>query len=178
MSKIHLIQTRPLSFPAERVWQALADFGHIHYFNPMVETSPLLDERSSGIGASRHCQGPGGLSIVEEVIDWQEGRSYTVAIRKTTMPIHNATATMAVRAGEAGTSIASLGTSYEPRFGLLGRLLDWILLRHIMTFGFARILKGLETHLRTGRWIGLSGRPQQAVIADSRADLAAGTPIA
>ena len=178
MNKVHVIQSRPIPFPAERVWQALADFCHIHYFNPIVETSPLLGERSSGIGASRHCQGPGGLSLVEEVTDWQEGRSYTVAIRKTTMPIQNTTTTMAVRADKADTSIVSLGTSYEPRFGLLGRLLDWIVLRHIMTFGFARILKGLETHLRTGRWIGLSGRPQQAVTAESKTDLAAGAPIA
>jgi hypothetical protein len=155
-----VIQSRTIPATAERVWQALADFGGIHQFNPMVERVEVLSEKERGLGASRRCVLYDRRSLEEQVIDWREGSSYTVSIEASGIPIKNVTTSLSVAPAGRGSSVVTMESTYQPRFGPLGSLLDVLMTRGMLSKAFARVLKGLEDHLSTGRLIGKNGRPE------------------
>lgn len=134
--------------PADVAWSALREFGDIDVFNPNLKESHLLpDSPAHGLGAQRHCTLSDGKNYIrEEVIDWQEGSSYTVDIYEGTMPLRTAQATLRVTPKGAHACEVSMSLSYEPKFGALGALLDVVMLRRMMLGSCARVLEGLKEH--------------------------------
>ncbi len=127
------------------VWALLKDFQHIDAFNPNLSRSSHIGGTPlEGIGAERRCELKDGRNWIEErVIDWRPDESYTVEIYAGTMPIHNVRTTLAVTRNDAG-SRAVMKISYTPKLGLLGRLLDHLLLRRKMIELMRNVLEGLE----------------------------------
>ena len=62
-----------VNIPAMKVWEVLGDFSSIERFSTAVEKSPILDGISSGLGTKRKCDFYDGSSVIEEIIDYQEG---------------------------------------------------------------------------------------------------------
>jgi hypothetical protein len=59
---------------AEKVWQALANFGDICHAHPAVLTSNLTSTQKSGLGATRHCNfAMMGATSEERAVEWREG---------------------------------------------------------------------------------------------------------
>lgn len=137
-----------LQAPAQDAWSALREFGDIYVFNPNLTESHLLEgSPTHGLGARRHCTMSDGKNYIrEEVIDWQEGESYTVDIYEGTMPLRTAQATLRVQPTGAQTCQVSMSLTYEPKFGALGAVLDVVMLRRMMLGSCARVLDGLKEY--------------------------------
>ncbi|PWB83196.1 MAG: hypothetical protein C3F11_07865 [Methylocystaceae bacterium] len=127
------------------VWALLKDFQHIDAFNPNLSRSSHIGGTPlEGVGAERRCELKDGRNWIEErVIDWRPGESYTVEIYAGTMPIRDVRTTLSV-AREGARSCAVMEISYTPKFGLLGQLIDHLLLRRKMTILMLKVLEGLE----------------------------------
>lgn len=140
---------REISSPPEAVWRVLTDFGGIHRWNPNLKHAHLLEgSHSRGLGARRHCLMSDGRNYIrEEVIAWEEGRSYTVSIYEGTMPLERAEATLAVAPSPNGATV-SMTMRYVPKYGWLGWLFDWLMLRWMMRRLCGQVLRGLDQHVR------------------------------
>lgn len=127
------------------VWTLLKDFQHIDAFNPNLSHSFHIGNTPlEGVGAERRCELKDGRNWIEErVVDWRPGESYTVEIYAGTMPIRDVRTTLAVLPHEAG-SRAVMQIDYTPKFGVLGQLLDRLMLRWKMTGLMRSVLEGLE----------------------------------
>jgi len=71
-------QTRVAASP-ERVWAALADFGHISRWADNVDHSTLLTDRRDGVGAVRRVQ-LGRNALLETIVEWEPGSGLAYSV--------------------------------------------------------------------------------------------------
>lgn len=157
MSKI----SKTLSIQArhDRVWEALADYQNIHRFHPSVETVDQLSSEDRGVGAVRRCNFYDGTSIVEQITDWQEGRSLTVELSEFNFPFKAAKARISARPDGDDRTEVTFEMEIAPKYGPLGWLMTNVMMRPMMKGMFGKILAGLELHARTGELVGKDGAP-------------------
>lgn len=136
--------TRKSKASAARAWDLMSDFGAIDAFNPTLKESHLLDGSCEiGLGAERQCTLKDGKNYIHErVVDWQEGRSYRIEVFGGTMPIDDIVAELAVEPEGAG-SVLRMTMQYRPRWGVVGRLVEPVLLRPMMRRTMRRVIGGL-----------------------------------
>lgn len=148
VSTIHV--TRRIKRDAKTVWQTLADFQGISKFNPFLKHSRLLDEHpgACGVGTRRQCDLRFGKTFLrEKVIDWQEGRSYTVHIYESILPLKSLYTTIGITPIGESESDVYMKAEYEPKFYAVGKLFDVVLLRWMMRVMFGGVLKGLDSYV-------------------------------
>lgn len=154
--------TRTINASTSKIWTVLSDYSNIQVFHPNVEYVDQLSEDDRGLGAKRRCNFYDKTSAVEEIIDWNEGKSFTVVITEAVMPVVEATAIMGVNKIDEHHSQVFLEMTYTPKWGILGKIIDVVMLRMAMRRIFAQVLKGLQHHVETGELIG-NGKPTSSV---------------
>jgi carbon monoxide dehydrogenase subunit G len=135
----------------EEVWATIADLGAVQGFHPGVCTSYYTSERRQGVGASRHCDLKPFGSVEERATEWNEGESVTLEIYdgKSMPPFRAAHGKMSVESNGAGT-IARLTLEYEMRYGLLGRVMDRLMVRSRFERMVPAVLAGLKRKMENG----------------------------
>ena len=66
-------RSRRIAASPEQVWEVLAAFDKISDWAPAVDHSSYLTSKSGGVGSSRRVQ-IGRMTLVETVMEWEEGR--------------------------------------------------------------------------------------------------------
>lgn len=145
--------SRSVDLDAPAIWRVLADFGGISKFNPFLSHSAFIGEQNPatcGVGTRRQCDMKvGGSYLREKVVEWKEGKSYTVHIYESMMPVNNLFTTIGVEEDGKYRSRVYMRATYEPKFGIAGAIVDMLFLRWVMRFMFGRVLKGLEQYSAT-----------------------------
>lgn len=155
--------TRTLPFPTEKVWSVLADFGGVHHYSAAVETSPINEGTpESGVGAERYCTFYDGNFFEERVTEAIENKLLGVEIFATSAPMKSAHATFELVPAAGGGTQLSATMDYVVRFGLIGKMMDAMMMRRMMTKSFDGLLRGLEEYMTTGKDIGKGWRPSAA----------------
>jgi hypothetical protein len=123
----------------------MADFANIDFFNPHLTRSYLVEgSPECGLGIERQCDLKDGKGYFRErVIDWQEGRSYTVAIYAGTLPIKDASTTLGLVPKLDGSTRLYMETTYRPRYGFIGVIADHLIIRGTLCRMFIGVLEGL-----------------------------------
>ena len=151
--------SRRISLPAREVWRHLADFSGVARYHPFVETADQLSENNDGVGARRKCNFYDGNSVVERVIEWEQGRRQRIELSEISMPMKRAVAEFnLVQRGERETEV-TMSMNFTPKFGPMGALMGVMMMKPMMRKMFGGILQGLEHHARTGEIIGQGGVP-------------------
>ena len=139
----------------ERVWEALADFGNTYLWSPAVAHSRSTSDIPNGIGATRHCDlNISKASIEERVVDWVENERIRVEIfdGRRTPPFREAWGefTLEEVPGGGGT-LTRLQLHYELKGGILGGVIDRLMVRRQYGKGLKLGLAGLKYHVETGK---------------------------
>jgi hypothetical protein len=136
--------TRKTKASAARAWDLMSDFGAIDAFNPTLKESHLLEGSCDiGLGVERQCTLKDGRNYIQErVVDWQEGRSYRIEVFGGTMPLDDILTELAVETLGTGT-VLRMTMQYRPRWGLLGRLVEPVLLRPMIRRSMRKVIDGL-----------------------------------
>ncbi len=150
--------TRTIKAPSSEIWAVLSDFSNIQMFHPNVQDVDQLSEADRGLGAARRCNFYGGGSAVEKITGWEEGRYFGCTVSGGPAPIQNATAAMGVNKIDSQHSEVYIEMNYVPKWGILGKILNLLVLRFAMQSTFKKVLKGLQLHLETGELIGKNGK--------------------
>lgn len=148
MSKLYRSQT--VSTSADNVWKQLADYEGIGKWNPNLNQSFLLNgSDKQGVGALRQCDLKDGKNwIRERVVEWKEGESYTVDIYEGTMPLKVAKATLGVKSLGNNQSEVFMEMEYTMKMGVVGAMMDVLMMRSMMKKNMDKVLSGLSTSAR------------------------------
>jgi len=145
-----ITQERTMSHARASVWKTLADFGSIHKFYALVDDSCLHEgSAATGMGAARTCHFSDGNKVLERIIDFKENERLVVDIYDGTMPLKTCVVTFSLLDSPRGTSV-TVEAQYELKHGLLGRILDALLVRRKFDGNLALMLAGLDAYLSTG----------------------------
>ena len=129
--------------PQEVVWKAVADFQGIGEFHPYIKTVDLLTENNGGLGSKRTCHFNDGSDIDEEIIEWVEGEKYTINGSNFSLPLKVLHGTVGVRTVD-GMSEAYMKIEYQPKFGLIGKLMSTMLMKRALSKRIEDVLAGLN----------------------------------
>jgi len=139
---------------ADKVWEILNDFGAVEKFSIGVEKSPIIGEKNSGLGSKRHCVFYDKNSVVEEIIEYEEKKSFKVVLTEFSMPMKAMYAGFRVEKLTETTCEVSMYMNFVVKFGPLGALLGMLMIRPVMKGVQKKLLSGLAYHAFTGKTIG------------------------
>lgn len=159
MSKI--VVKRTVRASSTKVWEVISDYQNIFKFHPFVESVDRIGSIERGVGAKRQCNLYNNTHQVEEVIQWDEGKSFLVKAENTS-PFVYLTGGLAVVSIDSSRSELSVDLNYGLKWGLAGKLLDALVLRWALRYPLYKVLKSLDLYLETGEQIGKFGRPVNA----------------
>ena len=134
--------------PVARVWAALADIGSIERWNPSVKESHQTTDGEVTRGAGRHCGLGGKNYLVEEVVTFEPQSRITFRITETNLPFEAADIRFTL-AEETDTTVVTVSPEYLLKFGLLGKILDTLMVRMAYRKGMKDLLQGLKQHVET-----------------------------
>lgn len=151
----HIQESIRVTVPAGKAWTVLNDFGGIERYAPTIERSPILSEQKTGIGAKRKCEFYNDKgSIVEEIVEMQDGESLTLNLTEHGMPMKFMTAQLSVKPIDGETSELSMELDFEVKGGPFGWLLGAVMIRPVMRGAFRKVLRGWAFHAATGETVG------------------------
>jgi ribosome-associated toxin RatA of RatAB toxin-antitoxin module len=135
--------TQKVNASAKDTWAAWDDFANINAFNPNIQKSFLInDSDATGLGAQRRCDLADGKNhILERIIQYSPGQKMVIDIYEGTLPMKQAIATISVAPLGAQTSKVTMSMEFEPKFGLIGRMMIPMMKPQIKGM-LAKLLKG------------------------------------
>lgn len=142
-----------INVSAEKVWGILDDFGGVDNFSVGVEQSPIIGDKNSGLAAKRHCLFYDKSSVVEEIIEYEESKSFKVVLTEFTMPMKAMYAGFKVEKITETSCEVSMYMTFTVKFGPLGALMG-LMMRPVMKGVQKKLLSGLAYHAFTGKNIG------------------------
>ncbi len=137
-----------ISASPEQVWAVLADIGSISVWNPGVEHSEQTNTGDVEVGATRRCELGGKNYLDEEVVVFEPHRRITIRITDTNLPFDSADIRFSLEP-HGGETIVTVSPDYQLKFGLVGRILDKLMVRAQYRKGMRGLLQGLKTHVET-----------------------------
>ena len=140
-----LIREIELVISAEQAWDVLADFENVHAIAPGIKASPLLSEEKDGLGACRRCHfAIGGMSMVETVTSWEEGKSLTVELSEFPMPFHRGDVSLILTPLDNERCLAKAVFDYDMKYGFVGAVINALMLRPMMGMQLSKLLRNIE----------------------------------
>ncbi|WDE05199.1 SRPBCC family protein [Thalassomonas viridans] len=139
---------------AEKVWEILDDFGGVEKFSFGVEKSPIIGDKHSGLGAKRHCIFYDKSGVYEEIVAYQENKSFRVVLSEFSMPLETMYAGFRVEKISETSCEVFMDMEFVVKFGPLGALMGMVMLRPVMKGLQKKMLSGLAYHAVTGKTIG------------------------
>ena len=130
--------------PLATVWAVLADIGSISVWNPGVEASHTTNE-TLGLGGTRHCDLKGNSFLKEEVVKFEPEQALTMRITDSNMPFKYADIRFTLASTDGQTTV-SVSPEYELKYGVIGTLMDKLMVYNMYKKGMAALLKGLKRH--------------------------------
>lgn len=154
----NFIIKRKFNLSSEKIWNGFDDFGGVYKFHPLIEASPTLNEKESGLGCERECQFYDGGAIRERITKYDKGKHMTVEIYEHgPFPMKEAIADVTVNSLGQNKSELIFEMKFKPKYGPVG----WLMGKAMMKPKFKKIINqvfdGLETHITTGKYVGKKG---------------------
>ena len=113
--------TLQVNLSASKIWDTLKDYGGIEKYAPTIKSSSIEGEKSSGIGARRRVTfHHDGSSLIEEIIEYQEGQGYKMNVSELSSPLKSMQAEIKVDKLDDNSSEITMSVSFETNSGPVG----------------------------------------------------------
>lgn len=133
----------------ERVWQLVSQLDQAANYLPEVERVEMRGGATAGEGASRRLYFSGGEQVDETVIRWYEGTGIALQVeqdQQPPFPFADVVFEYNLKGVAADATAVHLSLVYEPRFGLLGQVLDGLLLESREEKKLMAVASGLKQY--------------------------------
>jgi len=153
-----------IAAPREKVWAILTDLPAVQYYNPGVTQARWNSSTREGVGAGRHCDFRSGLNVEERIAAWQPGEYVVIELYagSAVAPISNGRARLTLDRATGGGTAVTMQMAYEPKYGLIGKLMDALMIRKGFRQGIAEVLGGLKHYAETGEPV--NGQPRNTAL--------------
>lgn len=149
----HTEATLKVKVPKHKIWKVLEDFSSVEKFAATIKSSPIIGDVNSGVGAKRLCTFNDGSSLVEEIIDIQEGQGFKMTLSEYSLPLKSMLAEMKVTEIDADSCEIYMSSDFVVKAGPLGWLMGQFVMRPVMKSVFKKVMSGLAYHSVTGERI-------------------------
>ena len=147
MATIHNEVT--INAPVERIWSNLTDLELLEKYDPTVKKSTLISSEKSGIGAKRKVDMIDGKNWFEEkVTAFKPNQALTYELTACTFPVQNLRHSYSFEEVGGQTKVTQM-MEYNVKFGLLGKLLDVLMIRKQSDSGIKKFFAGLKSYTET-----------------------------
>lgn len=144
-----------VDLPRDQVWQRLRDLTKGHYYVPGLKDCRMTTEQKEGVGASRRVCTTSGMEMDETVVEWNEGRGFVIRLHDGDGPpppiFTQARFHYIFEDAPGGKTLFRPTMTYSLKFGLLGRMLDRLLLNAIIRGNMKKVGLGLKRYYETGK---------------------------
>ncbi len=132
--------------PIEQVWETLDDIGSISRWNPGVVRSHVTTDKTRGVGAGGCCDLGGKNYPDEQVVEWEPGKALTMRVIGTNLPFQTADIRFRLQPKHDAT-VVTVSPECTLKYGLAGRILGVLFVRHAYKRGMTALLRGLKAHI-------------------------------
>lgn len=142
MAKLH--NEIMINASVEKIWSVLSDLAVLEKYDPTVLKSELISAEKTGLGAKRKVYMKDGKNWFEEKVTvWQPNHALTIQLTNCTFPINGLTHSYSFSTGTNYTAVKQV-MEYKVKFGLLGKLMDWIMIKKQSDKGIKLFMAGLK----------------------------------
>jgi ribosome-associated toxin RatA of RatAB toxin-antitoxin module len=135
---------------AEKVFATLSDLRSVRHYNPLVSTVEIISSNATGVGSARHCVFKDGKFAKERVTASVPNQSISFDLYEHQWPLAYMRWTNRLQAEGAHTRLI-VDTNYAPGMGLLGKLMDALMMKRQFTKIIAQSLAQMKAHIETQR---------------------------
>lgn len=143
MTKLHNEIT--ITAPLEKIWEALTVVDMPEKYDPTVKKSTVLSQTKKGTGAKRKVEMLDGKNWFEEqCIVHQTNEELTYELTACSFPVHKLKHSYSFETVGNQTKVKQV-MQYEMKFGLLGKLMDAMMVRKQSDKGIKKSFAGLKS---------------------------------
>jgi ligand-binding SRPBCC domain-containing protein len=139
-----------ISAPPEKVWLVLSSLESLDQYDPGIKKAEIVSPSTEGLGSARRCDLTPGGWFKERVSDWQPPYSISFELFECTLPIRRLKHSYTLTADGTGTHVRQR-MEYELKFGLIGKLMDIVMVRSKWDAGIKSFFVGLKYFVETGQ---------------------------
>lgn len=141
-----------INAPKQKVWNIVSDLGSIYKFNPGVSKSYYATDQIEGIGAARICELQPAGKILETVKNWNEGSGFLLQIEpiEKAPPVKDFSGLFELEGLNHHSTQISVTINYGMKLGVIGILLNKLIIQSKMEEGIEALLEGLKLHTEKG----------------------------
>ena len=133
----------------DRIWAMLTDLELLDKYDPTVKKSTLISADKTGIGAKRKVLMLDGKNWFDEKITvFKPNEALTYQLTECSFPIKGLTHSYSFEKIGNQTKVKQV-MEYTVKFGLLGKLLDSIMIRKQSDSGIKKFFAGLKSYSET-----------------------------
>jgi hypothetical protein len=144
-----------VNLPRSEVWQRLRDLTIPHKYVPGLRDCRMSTTQKEGVGASRRVFTTSGMEMDETVVEWNEGKGFVIRLHdgdKPPPPIFSEASFHYILEDAPNGQTKFLPTmTYTLKFGVLGSLLDTLLINMIVRSNMKKVGLGLKQFYETGK---------------------------
>jgi uncharacterized protein YndB with AHSA1/START domain len=135
-----------INAPIEKIWNALTDLELLEKYDPTVKKSTLISSEKTNIGAKRKVDMRDGKNWFEEqVTEFKPNEALTYELTACSFPIHRLKHSYSFHQMGDRTKVRQV-MEYTVKFGLLGKLLDALMIRKQSDTGIKKFFSGLKVY--------------------------------
>ena len=145
--------TRHVHASPDQVWSIVSDVTTVARYHPSVKTADLLTPSPTGIGAARRCNFYDGTDVREEVVEVEEGSRVKLALSEFSLPMKSIEAESRIAPTGDRHADVTFTVYYQVKYGPLGQLMGATVVKKQLSAMTARVVAGLDHHLKTGELV-------------------------
>ena len=131
----------------EELWKVLSDLEELAKYDPTVKTSTIISAHRTGLDAKRKVLMHDGKNWFEEKItEFEPSRALCFQLTDCSFPIKGLRHSYRFKPTSAGTEVEQV-MEYTVKFGLLGKVLDRLMIRKQTSAGIQKFFAGLKAHV-------------------------------
>jgi ribosome-associated toxin RatA of RatAB toxin-antitoxin module len=131
----------------ERLWAVLTDLEELDKYDPTVKTATIISSQRTGLNAARKVLMRDGKNWFEEKItEFEPGRALCYQLTDCSFPIKGLRHSYRFKTTPSGTEVEQV-MEYTVKFGLLGKLMDRLMIRKQSDAGIKKFFSGLKAHV-------------------------------
>lgn len=132
--------------PLEKIWAILSNIEELDQYDPTVKKSVVISQMKSGIGAKRKVDMQDGKNWFEEQCTlWRPMEALTYELTACSFPIHSLKHSYNFEKVGSQTKVKQV-MEYRVKFGLLGKILDTLMIRKQSDTGVKKFFSGLKEY--------------------------------
>jgi ligand-binding SRPBCC domain-containing protein len=133
-----------IAAPPEIVWAVIADLEAVQAYNPTVSKASLLPGPREGVGAGRTCLTRQG-EAVERIVGWEKSKAIEIELVSSPWPVKAMRWRTEISPEKRGTAVTQ-ELSYAPSLGILGAILNALIMRRTMDKTIASVFEALKAY--------------------------------